>query len=183
MKKTCFLLVFTMIVLSSFAQAKPPVFAYGIGSDFLSIPLSEKSLLSRSTNVYLSYCVNKNLNFKIGYDGLLLQETGQKSYDNQSGLMLGAGYMVLRDKAGFFSNEITFSVSNSFKEFISFKDYHADLGTRIWIIDAFYLGGGLRWNHNETTGIIVSPTNSLNVYLQLGLQFYIGKKLEFYKRD
>lgn len=176
MKKGFFLLIFMGAVLLLPAQVKTPAFAYGISSDFLSVPFNDKSLLARSTNVYVSYCANKDLSFSLGYDGLLLQNAESKTYDDLSGIMLGGAYTIFRDKAGVFSNEVSLSLSNGLKDFISFKNYHVDLGTRFMLFDAFYLGAGVRWSHNEKTTLSMNPVNSLGLYMQLGIRFFLGKK-------
>jgi len=174
MRKICFTMVLMSISLFIFSQNAVSKFAYGISSDFLSLPLSKKSLQTRSTNVYVAYYPIENLNIKIGYDALLQQNNSLKSYEDQSALMIGTGYTVLRDKSGNFSTEILLSASNSFADFSSFKNYHADLGARFMFMDAFYLGAGFRFNHNETSGLALNPINSTNLFLQLGLQLKLG---------
>jgi hypothetical protein len=176
MKKTCLLFVFAMLVGTSFAQVKTPKFALGISSDFLAVPLTNQSFQTQPVDVYVSYIPIRNLNFKVGYDHALLLDAQSKTYDSFSGLMIGAGYTVWRDKSGIFSNELGLSLTESFKDFAAFKNYHADLGVRFNVFDAFYLGTGIRLSHNESTFVTNTPTNSLNWFFQLGYQFHLTKK-------
>ncbi|GAB1415620.1 hypothetical protein MASR2M117_10260 [Paludibacter sp.] len=167
----------SLIVLASvtvFSQNSVSKFAYGISTDFLSVPLN-KDLQIRSTNVYVTYCPIKNLNLKIGYDALLLQDVNQKKYEDQSALLLGAGYTVLRDKTGNFSTEVFLSGSNGFKKFSSFSNFHTDLGVKFMLLDAFYIGTGVRFNSYDTNVVFANQTNSANLFMQLGLQLNIGK--------
>lgn len=179
MKKSCLLFALMLLVGALFAQTKTPKFALGICSDFLAVPLTNQSLQTQPVDVYFSFVPIKNLNFKVGYDYALLLDSQSKTYDGFSGLMVGAGYTVWRDQSGIASSELTLSLSESFKDFAAFKNYHADLGVRFNVFDAFYLGTGMRWSHNESTFVTNTPTNSLNWYFQLGYQFYLGKKSTF----
>ena len=176
MKKSCLLFALVLLVGALFAQTKTPKFALGISSDFLVVPLTNQSLQTQPVDVYVSFVPTKNLNFKVGYDHALLLDSQSKIYDSLSGLMVGAGYTVWRDQSGILSSELNLSLSESFKDFAAFKNYHADLGVRFNVFDAFYLGTGMRWSHNESTFVTNTPTNSLNWYFQLGYQLYLGKK-------
>ncbi len=174
MKKTVFAWIFLMVCTLSFAQSTPK-FAVGISTDFLSLPLTKSSLLTQPTDVYVAFLPTKNLGLMLGYDAMLSLDPNTPNYDQFGGIMLGAGYTVWRDKSGYFSNEITASATNALDDFASFKNYHANLGMRFKFMDAFFLGTGLRWTQNESNVFSVSPVNSLNLYFQLGVQFYIGK--------
>ena len=176
MKNLCFLLTFLFVSFTAAVQGKTPLFGYGISNDFLSIPLAENSLLSGSTNVFVACAVNNHLNFRLGYDGWILKDVTAKKYEQLSGLMLGAGYVLGQDENRNFTTELTASLSNGFKNFTAFKDYHADLGVRFLMFKAFYLGTGLRWSHNETPVFPAASTNNYNLYMQMGMQFYLGKK-------
>lgn len=176
MKKLCCLFAFLFVVLTASVHAKMPLFGYGISTDFLSVPLAENSLLSSSTNVFVACAASQHLIFRIGYDGWLLKDVTPKNYEQLSGLMLGAGYIFGNDENRNFSTELTASFSNEFKDFGAFENYHANLGARFYIFKSFYLGTGLRWCHNETPVLPTASTNNFNLYMQMGMQFNIGKK-------
>lgn len=177
MRKTIIILYGLLFIATlTIAQGKKAVFGYGLSTDFLSIPLSEQSLATQSTNAFITLTINDNLSFMTGYDGILLKNLDTKSFDTNTGFLLGAGYTVFRDQSGNFTTELSASVTNSFAKFFSFKDYHADFGLRFLMFKSFFLGSGVRLNHNETSAIISSPLNSFNFYMDLGIQLYMGKK-------
>ena len=74
-----------------------------------------------------------------------------------------------------FSTELILTATNAFENFSSFNKYHADLGVRFFTYNAFYIGTGIRFSHDETANFITSPTNSYNWYCQVGLQLSLGK--------
>ncbi len=176
MRKTIFLVCLFLTAVVTVAQEKTSHFGYGISSDFLSVPLSEQSLASQSTNVYCTYSMNEKLNFKLGFDGVLLKDLNAKRFENLSGLVIGAGYTILQDQTRNFTTELTVSASNDLMNFSSFKDYHADLGVRLMLFKSFYLGTGVRFSHNENTPLVAAPLNSYNLFMQMGMQFYFGKR-------
>lgn len=176
MKKT---IIFGCLLLSAVvtvAQNKASSFGYGISSDFFSIPLSEHSLVTNSTNVYCTYIFNDDLNFKLGFDGVQLKDLNAKRYENLSGLMLGAGYTILQDQPRNFTTELTLAASNGFENFASFRNYHADLGVRVMMFKSFYIGTGIRLAHNEVSGMTAVPQNSCNWFMQMGIQLYLHKR-------
>ena len=176
MRTTIILVCLFLTAVVTVSQEKTSYFGYGISSDFLSIPLNEQSLGTNSTNVYCTYSVYDNLNFRIGFDGVLLKDLNAKRFQNLSGLFVGAGYIVLQDQTRDFTTELTASASNGLINFSSFKDYHADLGVRFMMFKSFYLGTGMRLSHNETASFLTAPLNSYNWYMQMGIQFYLGKR-------
>lgn len=176
MRQKIILVCFFLTTVVTVAQEKSSSFGYGISSDFLNVPLSEQSLALNSTNVYCTYSMNENLNFRIGFDGVLLKDLNAKRFENFSGLVVGAGYTVLQDQTRNFTTELTASASNGLMDFLSFKDYHADLGVRFMMFKSFYLGTGVRLSHNETASIVTAPLNSYNWYMQMGIQFYFMKR-------
>jgi len=176
MKKTIIFACLLLIAVLTAAQDKSSLFGYGISSDFLSVPLSEHSLATQSTNVFFTYILKEDLSFKIGFDGLLLKDSDAKKYENLSGLMLGAGYTILKDQPRNFTTELTLSASNAFDDFSTFRNYHADLGIRVMMLKSFFIGSGLRFAHSEAAGIIAAPQNSYNWYMQMGIQLYLHKR-------
>ena len=176
MKKTIIFACLLLIAVLTAAQDKSSLFGYGISSDFLSVPLSEHSLATQSTNVFFTYILKEDLSFKIGFDGLLLKDSDAKKYENLSGLMLGAGYTILKDQPRNFTTELTLSASNAFDDFSTFRNYHADLGIRVMMLKSFFIGSGLRFAHSEVAGIIAVPQNSYNWYMQMGIQLYLHKR-------
>lgn len=158
------------------AQENSSLFGYGINTDFLSVPLSEHSLALHSTSVYCSYSLNEDLNFRLGFDGLMMKDLNAKRFENLSGLVIGAGYTILHDRPRNFTTELTLTASNGFGNFSSFRNYHADLGVRLMMFKSFYMGTGLRLAHNEVAGIVAAPLNSYNCYMQMGIQLYLHKR-------
>jgi len=158
------------------AQDKSSLFGYGISTDFFSVPLSEHSLALQSTNVYCSYSLNEDLNFKLGFDGMMIKDLNAKRFENLSGLVIGAGYTILHDRPRNFTTELTLAASNGFAKFSAFGNYHADLGIRLMMFKSFYLGTGVRFGHNEVTGIIAAPLNSYNWFMQMGIQLHLHKR-------
>lgn len=47
---------------------------FGINTDFITIPLTENSILSNNTVVNIGYNLNDNLNCKIGYEGSVIKK-------------------------------------------------------------------------------------------------------------
>ncbi|MEA4935950.1 MAG: hypothetical protein VB102_04815 [Paludibacter sp.] len=176
MKKTIIIGCLFFGTLLMDAQNKHLLFGYGVSSDFLSIPLSEQSLVANSTNVYCTCLLNENLNLKVGFDGLMIKDLNAKKYDQLSGLLLGAGYLILHDQPRNFTTELTLAASNGFDKFSSFRNYHADLGLRMMMFKSFYIGTGMRFQHDERASLITAPLSSYNWYMQMGMQFYIGKR-------
>ena len=169
-----FFLLLTAVLTD--AQEKSSLFGYGISTDFLSVPLSEHSLALHSTNVYCSYSLNEDLNFKLGFDGLMMKDLNAKRFENLSGLVIGGGYTILHDRPRNFTTELTLAASNGFAKFSAFSNYHADLGIRLMMFKSFYLGTGVRFGHNELTSLVAAPLNSYNWFMQMGIQLYLHKR-------
>ena len=168
-----FLLLFSVL---SNAQEKASLFGYGISTDFFSVPLREQSLALQATNVYGCYSLNDDLNFKLGFDGLMIRDVNAKRFENLSGLVIGAGFTLLHDRPRNFTTELTLTASNGFAKFSAFSNYHADLGVRLMMFKSFYLGTGVRFAHNELSSIAAVPLNSYNWYMQMGIQLYLHKR-------
>lgn len=175
MKKTIIISCLLLSSLGMIAQEKP-LFGYGISSDFLSVPLRAQSLVTNSTNVYFTCLLNERLNFRLGFDGRMVKDVNTKKYDHLSGLLLGVGYTILHDQPRNFTTELALAASNGFDEFSTFMNYHTDLGLRIMMFKSFYLGTGLRFVHDEAASFLTVPQNSYNWYLQMGMQFYFGRR-------
>ena len=176
MRKEIIVFILLLSAVLSNAQEKSSLFGYGISTDFFSVPLSEHSLALHSTNVYCSYLLNEDLNFKLGFDGLMMKDLNAKRFENLSGLVIGAGYTLLHDRPHNFTTELTLAASNGFVNFSSFRNYHADLGVRLMMFKSFYLGTGVRFSHNEVASIAPAPLNSYNWYMQMGIQLYLHKR-------
>lgn len=175
MKKTIIISCLLLRLLEMIAQDKP-LFGYGVSSDVLSIPLSEQSLVTNSTNVYFTCLLNEHMNFKLGFDDMMVKDINAKKYDHLSGLLLGVGYTILHDQPRNFTTELAIAASNGFDEFSTFRNYHADLGLRMMMFKSFYLGTGLRYAHDKVSSLLTTPQSSCNWYLQMGMQFYLGRR-------
>ena len=164
-----------MCVATLFVSAQKNImkFAYGISTDVVSIPLTEKSLQSNLTTAFVSFYPIENLNFKLGVGENLLRKESSQRYQVLPEFMLGAGYTVFN--SGVMSNEVLLSVSNAFQGFSAFDDYHADLSTRFNIFDAFFIGAGVRYQHQTAKDLLPSTVHGATVFMELGLKLYIGK--------
>jgi len=174
--KNLIIVVFITTTLSSYSQEKVSSFAYGIHTDFLSVPLSPANITSYTSGVTGIYSVNKNFNIKVGLEDKLLQKTDLKQYEHFLGGSLGLGYFVSQNETNNTATEVNLSLGNSFNKFTSFKDFHTDLGLRFYWLKAFYIGTGVRYNRDEIANFITTPTNSFNWYWQMGLQFGLNKR-------
>jgi hypothetical protein len=176
MRKEIVGFILLLSAVLSYAQEKSSLFGYGISTDFFSVPLSEQSLALHPTNVYCSYLLNDDLNFKVGFDGLMIKDVNTKRFENLSGLVIGAGFTLLHDRSRNFTTELTLEASNGFAKFSTFSNYHADLGVRLMMFKSFYLGTGARFAHNEVASIAAAPLNSYNWFMQMGIQLYLQKR-------
>lgn len=173
MRKINLLLVMLVATLFLSAQKNTMKFAYGISTDVVSIPLTDKSLQSNLTTVFVSVYPIENLHFKVGVGENLLRKESSQRYQVLPEMMLGAGYTVFNK--GVMTNEVLLSVSNAFQGFSAFSDYHADLSTRFKIFDAFFIGAGVRYQHQTAKDLLLSTVDGATVFMELGLQLYIGK--------
>ena len=175
MKNKILFIALIAAFLSVNAQEKTTKFAVGLQTNFFSVPLSPPFISSSSSGVYGVFSINNNLNLKLGFEEKMLQQTDLKEYEKNNGGMLGLGYFVYRNPKKDFSTELILTATNAFENFSSFNKYHADLGVRFFTYNAFYIGTGIRFSHDETANFITSPTNSYNWYCQVGLQLSLGK--------
>lgn len=151
-------------------------FNFGISSDIFSVPLSEKSLISDATNVYLGYSFTDKLNMRIGYENSMIKEHTVKSYTDLSGLSLGLGYYLQKNDQKEYSTELFVSFANAYDNFSSFSNYHTDLGLRLYIKNMFYIGSGIRYSKHDLSNLS-SNNSSINWYWQMGFQIpFLNRK-------
>ncbi len=147
---------------------------FGINTDFITIPLTENSILSNNTVVNIGYNLNDNLNCKIGYEGSVIKENKENKYTNLSGLVVGFGYYLNNNKKNEFNTELFASYTNAFNNFSSFDNYHSDLGIKFYYKKLFYIGTAVRYSNNNLT--LSTNRNNLNWYWQMGIQLPVFKK-------
>ena len=170
--KTVILILFVCFIQLNKAQ-DISLLNLGINTDFITIPLTENSLISNNTSINICYNFSDKLNFTIGYEALVIKENLNMKYSNSSGLLLGFGYNLNNNKSDF-NTELFASYTNAFKNFSSFDNYHSDLGIRFYYNKMIYIGTAIRYSNINLP--ISANRNNINWYWQMGIKLHILKK-------
>ncbi len=171
--KILFLLLFVCFIQFNKAQNQS-LLNLGLNTDFITVPLTENSLLSNNTTVNICYNFSDNLNFMIGYEGSVVKENLNKKYTNLSGLLVGFGYYLNNNAKNNFNTELFASYTNAFNNFSSFDNYHSDLGIRFYYKKMFYVGTAVRYSNNNLP--ISANTYNFNWYWQMGIKLPLLNK-------
>jgi len=174
MKNRMLIVVFLLSFIQLNKAQNQSLLNLGINNDFITVPLTEKSLLSSNTSVNLIYNFSDKLNFKLGFEGSVIKEIQQKKYEDLSGLLVGLGYYL--NNKNDFNTELFLSITNAFNNFGSFNNYHSDLGMRFHYKQFYYIGTALRYSNNDLT--ITTNRNNFNWYWQMGIQIPIFKNMK-----
>lgn len=173
--KIFFLLFFVCFVQANKAQDQF-LMSLGINTDFITVPLTENSLLTNNTTVNVCYNLSEKLNIMIGYEGSVIKENLNKNYLNLSGLLVGFGYCFNNNIKHDFNTELFTSFSNAFNDFSSFDNYHSDLGIRFYYKKFFYIGTAFRYSNNSLS--ISTNRSNFNWYWQMGFKVPLLKKIK-----
>jgi hypothetical protein len=172
------ILVFALLLcFTQFNKAqKVSLMNFGINTDFVSVPLTENSLLINTTIANVGYNISENLNLKLGYEGAIIKENQNMKYANLNGLLLGLGYYLNNKENSDYNTELFVSYTNSFNNFSEFENYHSDFGVRFFYKKMFFIGTALRYSNNNLS--ISTNKNNLNWYWQMGFQVPIFKNVK-----
>jgi long-subunit fatty acid transport protein len=147
-----------------------------LNSDYLTVPLTEADVQSKSGGFLLGYRFNERFNVGLGIENRLLLDGQSSGFESKSGLGVGVDYRLWSFAAHSSSLDLNIKLVKGWSQLMSSSDISAGAGLRWYVFDSFFVGTGLRYDKWMTDKKVVNPEPTLNWYWQLGMRFTLSKK-------
>lgn len=168
-------ILISVLFISAEAQKSKTKFAIGLSSSILSVPIINEDYTFMNTSVKASINFDR-FNLKIGSENSNLFCLDTKQFDKSFNFLFGLGYYIIDKPENNYTVELFLNNTNSFSDFVTFKNYNTEIGINFMVFKTFYLGTGLRYSYNNVSYLSHEPINNLYWFWQMGFQLTLGKK-------